>query len=179
LPPALPHGQIRASAGADELPDLATERRWSRTIQRLGCSRLPVLKTAGQRAQAPRLKPNPSSQAHRATTCATVARLSGRSFRMRPLCALCLLLASLCLVPTAAALPANAPVAEASRPCVTAGRVIRNRENVTCERAKRTARYFFAHVEGPRGWTCERSGPSLWAGYCESRRSYFQWSRIR
>lgn len=68
--------------------------------------------------------------------------------------------------------------ASTSRPCVTAGRVILGRERISCARAKRVARHFFAYFEAPRGWECSGVAGMAWRGYCESTRSFFRWRPV-
>jgi hypothetical protein len=77
--------------------------------------------------------------------------------------------------PASAAVP---PTAQAARPCLVAGRVILDREHITCRRAKRVARHFFGYFDSPSGWDCYGSRGQVWRGYCESSRSYFRWRRV-
>ena len=54
-------------------------------------------------------------------------------------------------------------------------------EGIKCDKAKASATYFWGHLSGPSGWTCERSrGRSLMRGYCESNsgRRYFDWRPV-
>lgn len=78
---------------------------------------------------------------------------------------------ALLLVAVAAAPPAHAA------PCVIHGREIRNREAVTCTKAKTVAAYYFGHFKGPGGWDCQGYRGQAWKGYCETPDGsrYFSW----
>jgi hypothetical protein len=72
----------------------------------------------------------------------------------------------------------DAPTAEAARPCLVSGRMILDRDHVSCLRAQGVAQKFFGSFRSPAGWKCFGSRGQVWRGYCASRLSYFRWKRV-
>lgn len=86
--------------------------------------------------------------------------------------------ALLALAVACTALATTTPAAMATKHCVSHGLEIRNLEGVTCKKASSVVIYFRSYVQGPAGWTCQRTrGLSFWRGYCEASEGdrYFTW----
>lgn len=85
--------------------------------------------------------------------------------------------ALLVLAGACAVLATATPSAVASKPCVTHGREIRNRDNVSCSTAKSIANYYFGHAQSMAGWVCQGQHGQFWRGYCDFADGvrYFTW----